>query len=529
MNSLTAVSLKTGLGLVCLSLFTLSSSYILAADTVYPHYSLPSTEVYDHSQVNPYQGEHKRIYSHIDEHLTDHFSNLQRWVRQPSISAQNVGITEMAEMLRDDLAAIGFSETQLVPTSGHPGVWGYYDAGAATTLMVYMMYDVQPVNPDDWESPPFEGNLVEKEFGQVMMARGATNQKGPERAFLNAIDSIIKVTGTLPVNLMILAEGEEELGSPNYPELVDAFEARLQTADGALFPFNSQGLDGNLSVLLGVKGILYWELESTGGHWGGPSRSEIHGSFKAVVDSPTQRLIQAIASMTSKDGNTILIDGYYDDVRAPTIEESTLINAMAKDWTGDDWKQGFGLSQFIHGLEGKDALMRYFYDVTLNVDGIWSGYTGEGVKTILPHTATAKMDSRLPMGVDPEKQLGLIRKHLDSHGFTDIKIRKLSAYPAAQTSIDAPLVQAAMGVFSKWANIDGVMPRIGGSAPFYQFTERLKLPLVFNGLGSGTGAHGPNEYMLIHPAEGSKVAGLADIEKSYVDLLFALSDSAKPD
>ena len=517
--------LKAGFVLVCLGFAPLSGSH--AAENNYPQYSLSSSGLYDIDQITAYSGEHKAIYRHIDEHLTDHFKNLQRWVKQPSISAQNVGITEMAELLRDDLAAIGFSEAQLVPTSGHPGVWGYYDAGAEMTLMVYMMYDVQPVNPQDWESPPFEGHLVERDFGQVMMARGATNQKGPERAFLNAIDSIIKTAGTLPVNLMVLAEGEEELGSPHYPELVDAFEARLRTADGVLFPFNSQGLDGGLNVLLGVKGILYWELESNGGDWGGPSKSEIHGSFKAVVDSPTQRLIAAIASMTSADGNTILIDGYYDDVRAPTLEESNLINTLAKDWTGDAWKNGFGLSQFIHGVEGQEALMRYFYDVTLNVDGIWSGYTGEGVKTILPHTATAKMDSRLPMGVDPERQLALIRKHLDSHGYSDVEIRKLSAYPASQTSIDAPLVKAAMGVFSKWATIDGVMPRIGGSAPFYQFTERLGLPMVFNGLGSGTGAHGPNEYMLIYPEENSKVAGLADIEKSYVDLLFALSESTR--
>jgi acetylornithine deacetylase/succinyl-diaminopimelate desuccinylase-like protein len=170
--------------------------------------------------------------------------------------------------------------------------------------------------------------------------------------------------------------------------------------------------------------------------------------------------------------------------------------------------------------------MRYFYDVTLNVDGIWSGYTGEGVKTILPHIATAKMDSRLPMGVDPDTQLARIRSHLDAKGFPDVELRKLSGYPAAQTQVDASLVQAAMDVFSKWAAIEHVMPHIGGSAPFYQFTERLGLPLVFNGLGHGTGAHGPNEYMLIHPSEGSKVAGLADIEKSYVDLLFALAESA---
>ncbi len=527
MNRIPTFCLFTALGLASAILpASAFANEAEASDGVYPHYEVTTTEAYDLSGITTYTGEHEAIYAYIDDTLEAHLGNLQRWVRQPSISAQNVGITEMAELLRDDLKAIGFSETRLVPTSGHPGVWGFYDAGAPLTLMVYMMYDVQPVNPEDWETPPFEGNLVDKEFGRVLMARGATNQKGPERAFLNAIDSIIQVTGTLPVNLMVLAEGEEELGSPHYNELVDEFENRLSTADGVLFPFNSQNLDGGLSMLLGVKGIVYWELESRGGAWGGPGRSEIHGSFKAVVDSPTQRLIEAIASMTSDDGNTILVPGYYDDVRPPTAEESMLINAMADDWTGEEWKQGLGLSRFIHGLEGRDALMRYFYDVTLNVDGIWSGYTGEGVKTILPHLATAKMDSRLPMGVDPDRQLERLRSHLDTRGFTDVEIHKLSGYPAAQTPVDTPLVQAAMGVFDKWATIERVMPRIGGSAPFYQFTERLGLPLVFNGLGHGTGAHGPNEYMLIHPVEGSKVAGLADIEKSYVDLLFALAKSA---
>ena len=307
---------------------------------------------------------------------------------------------------------------------------------------------------------------------------------------------------------MVLAEGEEELGSPHYTELVEEFENRLSTADGVLFPFNSQNLDGGLSMLLGREGHCLLGTGKPG--W---ENGAAPGALKSTVRSrrlsihPTQRLIEAIASMTSDDGNTILVPGYYDDVRPPTAEESMLINAMANDWTGEEWKQGFSLSQFIHGLEGRDALMRYFYDVTLNVDGIWSGYTGEGVKTILPHLATAKMDSRLPMGVDPDRQLERLRSHLDTQGFPDVEIRKLSGYPAAQTPVDAPLVQAAMGVFDKWATIERVMPRIGGSAPFYQFTERLGLPLVFNGLGHGTGAHGPNEYMLIHPAEGSKVAG----------------------
>ena len=119
--------------------------------------------------IPAYTGHHEAVYAHIDGHLDEHIANIQRWLRQPSISAQNVGIHEMAELVRQDLAGLGFSETQLISTDGHPGVWGYYDAGAERTLMVYMMYDVQPVNPDDWESPPFEARLVDNELGQVVM------------------------------------------------------------------------------------------------------------------------------------------------------------------------------------------------------------------------------------------------------------------------------------------------------------------------------------------------------------------------
>jgi len=165
------------------------------------------------------------------------------------------------------------------------------------------------------------------------------------------------------------------------------------------------------------------------------------------------------------------------------------------------------------------------YLPTLNVDGIWAGYTGEGTKTILPHIATAKMDSRLPVGIDPDEALAKLRAHLDANGFEDIVIRKLSGYPAAQTSVHAPLTQATISIYNKYSEGLTVMPRILGSAPFYQFTDRLGLPLVPAGLGFGTGAHAPNEILLIEPAEGTGAAGLADIEKGYVDLVYALSDS----
>ena len=496
-----------------------------AADAVErPRFELTTDEAYDFETIPSYTSEHAEAYAYVDANLVRHTAAIQRWLRQPSISAQDVGIDAMAEMLRDDLLELGFSEAELVPTDGHPGVWGYYDAGADKTLVVYLMYDVQPVNPEDWESPPFEARLVDHDLGTAIMARGATNQKGPQRAFLNALESIIAVEGTLPVNIMIAAEGEEELGSPNYPQIIDRYEERLKGADGVLFPFNSQRPDGIISVILGVKGILYTEMTATGGAWGGPSQAEIHGSFKAIVDSPTWRLIKALDSMTSADGNTILVPGYYDGIVPPTEEESLLINAGIEQRDDLQMQEMLGVSRWIDDLTGTEAAIEYLYQPTLNIDGMWSGYTGEGVKTILPHEAKAKVDSRLPPGLDPDKALALIRAHLDAHGFEDVVIEKLSGYPASQTSIEAPAVQAALSVFKKYAEDMSVQPRIAGSAPFYQFTERLGLPLIPAGLGFGSGAHAPNEVMLIEPGPDVPVAGLAEIEKAYVDFVYALGE-----
>jgi acetylornithine deacetylase/succinyl-diaminopimelate desuccinylase-like protein len=489
-----------------------------------PTFTIDTDKTFDPAAIPAYTGHHEAIYAHIDGALPAHTRALQRWLRQPSISAQNTGILAMAEMVRTDLADLGFQETTLVPTDGHPGVWGYYDAGAEKTLLVYMMYDVQPVDPDDWESPPFDAEIVDHEYGKVIRARGAVNQKGPERAFLNALESIIAVTGTLPVNLMIAAEGEEELGSPHYPQIVDAYEARMRQADGVLFPMAVQRPDGNASMLLGVKGIVYFELESKGGAWGGPQTAEIHGSYKAIVDSPTLRLIQAIASLTTPDGNTILVPGYYDGIRPPTAEEQALINGAAAQYDEARIKEALGVARWLDDLEGRDAIVESLYLPSLNVDGLWSGYTGEGTKTILPHMATAKMDSRLPVGLDPDEALAKIRAHLDAAGFQDIKIRKLSGYPAAQTSVSAPLVEATISVYNKYTPGLAIQPRIPGSAPFYQFTDRLGLPLVPAGLGYGNGAHAPNEFLLIEPAPGIGVKGLADIEKAYVDILYAVSE-----
>ncbi|QDW66624.1 M20/M25/M40 family metallo-hydrolase [Luteimonas granuli] len=506
----------------------LSGTFLLAtpaeaeAQDPRPERVFTTGEAFDPSGIPAYAGDHADVHARIDADLDAHVAGLQRWVRQRSISAQDDGIRDMAQLLADDLRALGFQEVELVETPGHPGVLGHYDAGADRSLVVYMMYDVQPVE-DNWRiDDPFAGELVEHELGTVLMARGATNQKGPQRAFLNAVDAILRTRGTLPVNLYVVAEGEEELGSPNFGAVVAPWLDRLRKADGAFFPMNIQDPAGDATLNLGVKGIIYFELESRGGEWGGPAKAEVHGSLKALVDSPALRLVQAIASMTTPDGNTILIPGYYDAVKAPDLAEQRLVNALARDADDRRMQEALGVARWIDGDEGRDAIVRNLYDPTLNIDGIWSGYTGEGVKTILPHVATAKMDSRLPPGLEPDTAYRMLRAHLDANGFDRITVRPMSGYPAATTSVDEPLVRASIGVFNKYGTRLRVAPWLAGSAPFYQFTRTLGLPFVFGGLGHGSGAHAPDEYMLIHPAPGVEAAGLAEIEKSYVDMLFAL-------
>ena len=500
-----------------------------AAASRRPTVEITTAERFDPASVPAYRGAHPKAYAYVDAHRAEHVANLQRWVRQRSISAQDDGVQQMAALLRDDLRALGFAEAEIVPTSGHPGVWGFYDAGAPKTLAVYMMYDVQPVERADWKVDPFAGEIVDHPLGRVLMARGATNQKGPQRAFLNAVEAIVKGEGKLPVNLMVLAEGEEELGSPHYPELIERFANRLRTADGVLFPMNAQGPDGDVNLTLGVKGVLYFELEARGSaERGGPMNAEVHSSFKAITDAPALRLAQAIASLTSPDGNTITVPGYYDAIRQPNAEEQRLVNGMLAQWTAREpaLRRGMGIERWVDGLSGRESLLEYLFNTTLNVDGIWGGYTGPGVKTILPHRATAKLDSRLVPNQTPQEALRLIRAHLDARGFRDVEVRQLSGYPPAQTSVEAPLVRAAIGAYAKRGMTPSVAPRLAGSAPYYVFTETLRLPLVPGGVGHGSGAHAPNEYMVVEPAAGSRIAGLADVEKFYVDLLHALAATA---
>jgi len=462
----------------------------------------------------------EKVSKYIDAHLNEHISRMQEFLRQPSVSAENYGVRECAELLKSYLANLGCKDARLIETGSFPVVYGEYNAHAEKTLLIYMMYDTQPFAGEEWTSPPLEARLVDiQPFGKCVIARGAINTKGPLVAFLNALESILAVGEEIPVNLKFMAQGDEELGSTDFARFVEEHKKMLSRANSLFGPDASQDEKGKVIMGLGWKGIEYVELECSGESWGkGPTEFDIHSSDKSWVDSPAWRLIHALATMTSEDGNKILIDGWYDNVEPPSKEDLELIDKLAETLDEQTIKHEMRVNRFINDLHGKELLMQYLYSTTLNIDGIWGGYTGPGSKTVLPYKVTVKLDTRLVPNQSSKEVIPKIRKHLDKHGYTDIKIRSLDPYEWSKTSVKEPIVKAVIQAYRKLGYEPEIWPHHASSVPYHLFNRGpLHLPFCDGGLGHGGRAHSPDEYFVI---EGNdKVAGLAGCEKSYVAIL----------
>jgi acetylornithine deacetylase/succinyl-diaminopimelate desuccinylase-like protein len=257
---------------------------------------------------------------------------LQDWIGQVSIAAENRGYPEGAEYMAKLARDAGFQQATVINTEGKPGVFAALDAGAAKTVGLYFMYDVKQFDPAEWSSSPTEARLVDKPpLGKAIIGRGAVNQKGPEAAFLAALHAIHGAGKKMPVNLVMVAEGEEEIGSPHIkqiahrPEVADA----LKKCVGVFMPSAVQDLDGIVTVNLGSKGVIELELVSSGEKWGRGPAKDVHSSLKAMIDSPVWRLIHALNTLVSEDGNTITIDNY-PTPRPLTEEEKTMIAKVSK-------------------------------------------------------------------------------------------------------------------------------------------------------------------------------------------------------
>jgi acetylornithine deacetylase/succinyl-diaminopimelate desuccinylase-like protein len=386
------------------------------------------------------------------------------------------------------------------------------------------MYDVQPADEPGWSVPPFAGQVIDKPgFGRCLVARGARNTKGPLGAFINAVSAVNAVHDRLPVNLLFVVEGEEEQGSRHLPGFVKEHQDLLGSADAMFFPHSLHSETGRGLVWLGSKGLVYAELECSGKLWGrGPEDVAVHSSYKAFVDSPVWRLVHALSTLTAPDGNDVEIEGFYDAVREPTAADRQLMESLVGRFTADSL--GYGIRRFIDDLEGLDLIEAVFFSTGINIDGIWGGYTGPGSKTVLPHEAKAKLDIRLVPDQDGRDMLQLLRRHLDAHGYADIKITDLGVSEWSKCSVNDSLPQAVIRAYRSFGIEPEIWPMNPGTAPFYIFNRPpLNLPICVGGLGCAGRSHAPNEYLVVDGNE--HVFGLAGFESSFVAIMYEFADN----
>lgn len=461
----------------------------------------------------------------VDTRREEHRDRLIRLIKQPSVSPTGEGVRECAELLAGMFADIGCEDPEVVETAGNPVVYGEIQGAGLKTLLVYLMYDTQPYDDADlWHYPPLGGTVdaMDLPAGRIraLFSRGAMNSKGPLVMLLNAVESIAKTEGQPPLTLKLIAEGEEELGSKHLPDFVKKHRERLAGADASFFPYLIQNAAGKAQMWLGCKGIVYVELEVSGKEWGrGPTEFDIHGSYKAIVDSPAWRLVQALSTMARENGNEILVPDLTKKVAAPTEEDEELLRTLASTWDPDEVKTMWKLASFNMDEGDRIALLRrYMFTSSLNIDGIWSGYIGKGSKTVLPYKATAKLDVRLVPNQDPKDVIPTVRAHLDAHGFTDIAITPLmDGYYPSKTSLKEPVNQALLGTYRDRGMEPEIWPVIAGSAPFYWFSDYLKAPIATGGIGHGGRMHAPDEYIVFEGNE--KLAGMPEATKFFIRFL----------
>jgi len=471
-------------------------------------------------------GNKAAVLAQIPKQHAENIKRLQDWIALPSIAAENRNYPQGAEYMMKLAAEAGFTDLKIIPTSGKPGVFGRLDAGAKNTLAVYFMYDVKQFVPEEWSSPPLEGRLVEKPgLGTVIMGRGAVNQKGPENAFLAALAAFKASGKKLPVNLVLVAEGEEEIGSPHFGEIVSNPDVLpyVKPCIGVLLPNASQEQDGSVTVEAGAKGICEIELVSSGEKWGRGPKKDIHSSLEAQVDSPSWHLVQALNTLVEKDGHTPAVPGFFEKVRPLSDAQKKMVLEFAATVPEATIKAQYGVEHWVKDEDWQSSLLRLYSQPTINIEGLVGGYTGPGGKTVLPHRAVAKIDMRLVPDMTTEDTMAKLRNFLKNQGFGDIEVTMTGGYNPTQTDPDSPFFKAVVASFSRLGAKPLVVPRSPGSWPGYRFTDApLSLPAGGFGMGYGTGAHAPDEHFLIE-SKNPKVQGLDGAIASYVEFLYALA------
>jgi acetylornithine deacetylase/succinyl-diaminopimelate desuccinylase-like protein len=424
-------------------------------------------------------------------------SNSDRYLREltdllaiPSVSTnpENKGdIQRCARGVADHLTSIGMTKAEIHPTAGHPIVYAeWLGAPGKPTILLYGHYDVQPVDPINlWTSPPFEATIRNGN----LYARGSADDKGQILIHFKAIEAYFKTMGALPVNLKLLIEGEEEIGSEHLETFVKGHKELLK-ADLVLISDTSMFAKGVPSVCYGLRGLAYMQIDLVG-----PNKDLHSGSFGGSVHNPIQALTEIIASLHDKHGR-ITIPGFYNDVLKLSAKERAAYKKLP--WNDKKYAAELGVQQ-LYGEKGYTTLERLWARPTLECNGIWGGFTGEGAKTVLPSKASAKISMRLVPNQSSAKMAKLFEKHIRKIAPKTVKVtvRSLHGGEPAITPIESPGVQAAVAALKKGFGKSPLYQREGGSIPIVvQFKQMLGLDTVLLGFGLlDENAHAPDEFI----------------------------------
>lgn len=429
----------------------------------------------------------KDVFEYIDEHLNESLAVLTELCKLETVSAQKRAIIETAERVSGLLSGLGF-ETKILPKAagGHPVVFAEARGRSSKTLLFYNHYDVQPEEPLElWSSPPFQPTLRDGK----LYGRGVSDNKGNIAARLAAIRAWQDVRGELPCSIKFCIEGDEEIGSPHMEQFV-AEHRELLSADACVWEGGGVTWEGIPQVTLGVKGLLYVELSCR------TVNRDAHSSYGTVLPNAAWRLVWALSSIKGPD-EKVRIEGFYDAVRPPTPEERAAVEAMPQE--DAETLKSYGAEQALLGLRGVEYTMRHLFEPTATIDGLSSGYEGEGPKTVLPAMAMAKMDFRLVPDQDPDDILAKLRAHLDLNGFADVEARSLGGERPARTPVTDPFVQVMREALKEaYGSEPVIVPTMAGTGPLYPFVATLGLPTADCGIGyPDTRIHAPDENIRV--------------------------------
>ncbi len=422
----------------------------------------------------------QRAFDFVDAHKSRFSEELQTLVRQPSIAAQGVGMEETAQLVREALERVG-ATVRIIPTKGFPVVYAELKGDSDRTLVSYNHYDVQPPEPLElWKYPPFGAEIHDGK----MFGRGVSDNKGNFMSRVQAVEAILRTRGSLPISMKWVLEGEEEIGSVNLPSFVHEHPDLLQ-GDGCIWEAGYKDVDDRPVIRLGMKGIIDVQLRARG------ARMDYHSSQAVILPNPAWDLVWALSTLKGPDGR-VRIPGFYDDI-APISEAER--EALARIPINEaKLKDQAGVARFNRDLHGQEIAVALGTEPTCNIQGIISGYTGDGMKTVLPCEAVAKLDIRLVADMDPAKILRSLKDHLKANGFGHIEVTSPSMERAGKTPVDDPFVQLVVETAREVYGQEAVvLPSAAGSGPMCLFRE-VGLPCVSIGVGwTSSQNHAPNE------------------------------------